>query len=351
MSQKANYFKIGLFFTLSIVLIVTAIIVWGAELLTKDKIYIETYFNRPVTGLNVGSSLEIMGVKIGQVEDVGFVSAVYDISSDPTIVSRCECYVRVLCSLSAKGAKERAGDITAEQMAARVSNLMQKGLRLRLGSNILTEQAHLEGVFVDPNQFPVLDITWTPKHMYIASVPDELSILKNSATQIMGKLDKIEFQKIMDNLNQLLVTAMGTLKDANVPGVTDEMKGLFTELRGTNHRVKELVQEANVPGLTDEMQRLFVELRETNRQILRLLTPPSLNPRAQSVNLPQIMLRLDRILERFDRETSNKKVDIDKFVRNMRVISDDLRELTAMLKKNPSELIFSQPPPKSEMIK
>ncbi len=106
MSEKANYFKIGLFFIISVILIVTAVIIWGAGLFTKDKIYFETYFNSPVTGLNAGSWVELMGVKIGEVEEVGFASVVYDVSTDSTKVSEYERYVRVLCSISSKENKE-----------------------------------------------------------------------------------------------------------------------------------------------------------------------------------------------------------------------------------------------------
>ena len=70
MSEKANYFKIGLFFIISAILIVTAVVVWGAGLFAKNKVYFETYFNSSVTGLDVGSSVELMGVKIGRVENI-----------------------------------------------------------------------------------------------------------------------------------------------------------------------------------------------------------------------------------------------------------------------------------------
>jgi paraquat-inducible protein B len=290
-----------------------------------------------------------MGVKIGQVSSIEFVSAVYDIPTDPEKVSRYERYVRILCSISAEESKERAGDTTEEQREARVRNLMQQGLRLRLASNILTGQGYLEGVFVDPNRFPILSFTWEPKHIYVASAPGEFSTMKDSLDKILEKLEEIEFQKIVDNINQLLVVARETVEDANVPGVTGEMKGFFAELRGTNQRIRQLVKDANVPGVTGEMKGFFAELRGTNQRIRGLLTSP--DPNTESVNLQQIMVRLDSILERIDRETSNKMVDIDRFIRNMRAISDDVKELTAMLKKDPAEIIFSQPPAKSEIVK
>ncbi len=320
MSEKANYFKIGLFFIVSVTLIVTAVIIWGAGLFTKDKIYYETYFNRPVTGLNVGSSVLLMGVKIGQVEEVDFISAVYDVSTDQESVTGYKPYVvRVLCSISAEGAKERTGDITNEQREARIRNMMKQGLRVRLASNILTGQAYLEGVFVDPNRFPILPITWKPRHMYVASAPGELSTMKDSVDRILVKLEEIDVKVIVDNINQLLVEVKQVAKDANVPGVTGEMKALFAELRGTNQSLQ------------------------------GLLTNP--DPNAESGNLAQIMARLDTTLEKIDRRITINSPDIDKTFRNLRAISDDIKELTTILKEHPSELIFSQPPTKSEILK
>jgi phospholipid/cholesterol/gamma-HCH transport system substrate-binding protein/paraquat-inducible protein B len=320
MSEKANYFKIGLFFVISVILIAAAVIIWGAGLFTKDKIYYETYFNRPVTGLEAGSPVLLMGVKIGQVEEVEFVSSVYDMSTDQESVSGYERYVvRVLCSISAEGSKKRTGDTTNEQREARIRNLMKQGLRVRLASNILTGQAYLEGVFVDPNRFPILAITWEPKHIYVASAPGELSTMKDSVDRILLKLEEIDVQAIISNVNQLLVEVKQLVEDANVSGVTDEMKGLFAELRGTNQGIK------------------------------RLLTNP--DPNTESTNLAQIMARLDNTLEELNTKIRTQGPELDKFLRNLRAISDDIKELTAILKKHPSEIIFSQPPRKSEMIK
>jgi phospholipid/cholesterol/gamma-HCH transport system substrate-binding protein/paraquat-inducible protein B len=296
MSEKANYFKIGLFFVISVILIVAAVIVWGAGLFTKDKIYFETYFDSPVTGLNVGSSVELRGVKIGQVESIGFASAVYDISTDPATVSRYERYVRVLCSISAEESKERVGDITDEQREARTRNLIYQGLRLRLASNILTGQAYLEGTFVDPNRFPVLGITWTPQYMYIPSAPGQFSTMKDSVDKILAKLEGVD-----------------------------------------------------VSGLTKEIQGFFSEIRETNQEIKRLLTNP--DPNAETANLAEVLTRLDNTLGSVNREIRTQSPEVDRFLRNLSAISDDIKEITATLKKHPSGLIFTVPPSKSEIIK
>ena len=289
MSAKANYFKIGLFFIISSTLGVVAVVIWGAELFTKDKIYFETYFDSAVTGLTPGATVELMGVKIGKVERIEFASAVYPISTDPTIVSEYERYVRVLCSMSAEKSIERVGEITNEQREARVKNLIQQGLRLQLASNILTGQAYLKGTFLDMERFPILDIKWEPEHTYVPSAPGSFSTMKHSVDKILVRLEEIDIKAIANNVNKILV----------------EIKQLLT----------------------------------------------SSDPTAESVNLPQMMARLDSILERIDRQTANKNDDIERIILNIKAITDDLKELTTMLKEYPSEIIFSQPPAKSELIK
>lgn len=303
MGTKPNYFKIGLFIIISSVLIVTAVVIWGAGIFTKNKIYFETYFDSSVSGLDPGAPVELSGVKIGQVESIEFVSDVYDIATaDPTKMSKHELYIRVLCSMEDEGSKDKAQqqalqyDITEEQAEAYVRDMIDHGLRFRLVSNILTGQAFLEGVFLDPKRFPILDITWQPQYMYVPSAPGGISTMKDSVDNILVKLEGVDIR-----------------------------------------------------GLTEEIKGLFGELRQTNQQIQALLTNP--DPNAKNANLAQVMARLDDTLEQLNSKVRTQGPQIDKFLRNLRAISDDVKELTAMLKEHPSEIIFSQPPRKSETIK
>ena len=289
MSAKPNYFKIGVFIIASVVLIVTAVIIWGAELFTKEKIYFETYFDSDVTGLAIGSPVLARGVKIGQVEHIAFAASVYDEAFDKTKVSKYASYVRVLCSIPKEESEERTGGLTDEQRVTRTKSLIEQGMRLRLASNILTGQSYLEGTFLDPNRFPTLDIPWVPTYMYIPSAPGEFSTMKDSVDKILVKLEEIDVQKIADNANQLLI-----------------------------------------------------ELRQ-------LVKNP--DPNKVNTNLPQVLARLDSILARTDKEFAEKSPDIEIFIGNMKVISENVKELTEILKEHPSEIIFSQPPAKSEMIK
>ena len=74
MSAEARYLRVGLFVFLGIALVVGGVLILGGSNLFKDEIQLETYFEEPVTGLEVGSPLRLRGVKLGEVTSIDFVS-------------------------------------------------------------------------------------------------------------------------------------------------------------------------------------------------------------------------------------------------------------------------------------
>ena len=311
MTAKPNYFKIGLFILIAIILIVATLIIWGAGLFTKDKTYFETYFDSDVTGLVQGSSVQLRGVKIGQVESVDFVDDIYDTPGGPAAFSKYARYVRILCSMTREETPEEKKR-TEAQRAERMKNMIQQGLRLRLSTNILTGQAFLEGTFLDPERFPVLEIAWEPEETYIPSAPGAFSTMKDSVDRILAKLEEIDVQGLVKNLDKLLISIRTAVDDANVPDLTSEIDGFFADAR-------------------------------------ELLSQPEVD--TKRANLAQVLSKLENMLDRIDKKVATKSPQVDKILRNLREITDDLKELTENIKQHPSELIFSLPPAKSEMIK
>lgn len=289
MGTKPNYFKVGLFVVVAMALVVIVTVVWGAGLFNQDKIYFETYFDTNVTGLDIGAPVELRGVMIGKVERIEFAGSVYDTKKVSGGAAEDAYYVRVLCSMDRGTAQNGVGDVTGEQRDIYTENLIERGLRLRLASNILTGQAFLDGTFVDPERFEPLEFSWEPHYTYIPSAPGEFSTMKDSVDRILFKLEEIDVEAITGNINNLLMELRQILKKTDASGET--------------------------------------------------------------VSLAQILQRLDNILEKVDRKVADKSTDIDRIMKNLREVSDDLKELTTRLKDRPSELLFTKPPTKTEMTK
>ena len=81
MSQKANYFKLGIFIIAAAAILVAIILALGAGNIFKQTVTIETYFDESVQGLDVGSPVMVRGVQIGRVKEIGLVSRYYDLGA------------------------------------------------------------------------------------------------------------------------------------------------------------------------------------------------------------------------------------------------------------------------------
>ena len=149
MTQKTNYFKLGLFVILAFALTAAMLIAFGAGQFLKTETLAETYFNESVQGLNVGSEVKYKGVKIGAVKSITTPTKVYDVASN---------YVLVTFSLSEDCYVGQTGKNPRERMKKAVDD----GLSIFLSFNGLTGSAYLETDYKDKEP-DALEIPWTPK--------------------------------------------------------------------------------------------------------------------------------------------------------------------------------------------
>jgi hypothetical protein len=154
MTAKPNYFKIGIFVIVGVFLVIGGIIFFSSGILGQKKIYVETYFRGSVSGLSVGAQLQDRGVRIGQVESIGFASREYIKSADRATFLKFAPYVRVVCSIDAQNMRTPG---STEDIMSDLARGVKAGYRLRLATNFLTGQAMVEGTFLDPNVYPPLE--------------------------------------------------------------------------------------------------------------------------------------------------------------------------------------------------
>jgi len=361
MSTKPNYFKIGVFIIVAFILVLIAIVVFGAGLFTGEDVYFETYFDGSVSGLNIGAPMENRGVRMGRVEKITFARDEYEIPMDSEENIKYGNYVVVLLSVE----KENLIEMSADERREAVRRLTGLGLRIRLATNLLTGQAYLQGTYIDPNKYPALEVPWEPKHFYISSAPGEFTTMKQSVDNILGMLEKIDTKRIGDLIEELLFSADKAVDDANIPGISSGIQKLVAN---ADQAVKEMntaaiseakklvananraIDDVNVSAISNELQNLLAEARLTNQNLQELLKKPE-ETSSQIANVAVMVANLNKALLRIDRLLSNQTPQIEQTLNNLREVSEDLKDLTSELKQHPSQLIFSEPPPQSEVSK
>src|ERR1700678_803255 len=86
MSNPTNNFKLGLFTLFGVAILVAGILAFGARGYFQPTSAFETYIEGDVTGLDVGSAVELRGVHVGKVAHIDFSWTKYEVTEPSYIV-------------------------------------------------------------------------------------------------------------------------------------------------------------------------------------------------------------------------------------------------------------------------
>ncbi|MEO8752533.1 MAG: MlaD family protein [Casimicrobiaceae bacterium] len=350
MSQRANYFKLGLFVIGSLVAGILVLAIIGTGRWFERKVIIETYFKESVQGLDIGSKLKYRGVTIGEVTRISFTYVKYQL--DVPITQR-DRYVMVEAQLQPRlvGGRAAAGDMNSAENAQME---VEKGLRLRLAPQGITGTSYLEMDYVEPPP-PVLTINWTPDNVYIPSAPSTVTAIVNAAQDILERIHKLDVEAMVDNVNKLLVTTNDRVAAIDTKALSQKAERTLSKLDST-------LDSLQAKKLGDEATALLAELRQSNAELKKTLANPSLQkiPDEASAALVKVkelvsdpklaksVADLERIMGRFDRLFGSTDTDLATTFENLRQITDNLRDLTEETKRYPASVIFGSPPPPLE---
>ncbi len=325
MSAKANYFKIGVFVISAAIIAIIAIIALGVGSFFKKKIFVETYIDGSVQGLEVGSPLKFRGVKIGNVDKIGFVGDHYDMEEvDKEHLSYAN-YVYVRASFEPH---EREMD-NEDTMNKHLDDMIEKGLRVRLAAQGITGVAFLSADFLDPETYPLMKITWTPKTHYVPSAPSMFTRIAVAVQSIIDKVEDIDIKGITNSFEATLKDVSNKLADLNTKKLNKELEELLATLN-------------------KEAGPLLSETSETIGSVKELVEDAK-KPLTQSIGeLPEMVAQLKQILRKFKNIVYRDEENITMSTENVREITGNLRDLSESARKYSSHLIFGDPPPRSQ---
>ncbi len=306
MSQKANYFKIGLFVILACLIFAAAIIIFGGGKFLEEKYTVETYFDQSVQGLDVGAALKFQGVQIGNVSYMGFVFNEYDTDYEYVLV-RADIYPS---KVHGKRGQRYQDDF---ERKSGIEKMIQNGLRLQLASQGVTGIAFLNAVYFEPDRYPPLPHDWTPEYTYIPSAPGTITMITQTIEKLTATIESINFKEISDDVEELVNT------------------------------LNKAVQQAEIGELSKNLRELIVSLDKTTTELDNILK--SKETKATIKNVSEITNELKYTLRRADRLLSSREHNFKITLQNVERITEDVREFMETVKKYPSWVLFGNPPP------
>jgi len=318
MDEGKRYYRLGLFVVVSILALAVLLFVLGGRKLFQPTYTFETYFAESVAGLEIGSPLRYRGVPLGEVSEILDSAAAYE-RDVPLAKRRNYIVVRGKVTLSA---------LEAIQVRRDAPELVKLGLRAQTQLAGITGQQYLALDFLDPAKYPPLEFGWTPKYEYVPSAPSRTGEIIAKAQVFVASLSEVDIKNLGENLNRLLVNLNGKVGELPLAQLSADADNVLRKLNATLERVDPLL--ANLKQSVDNLGVITGSLRRV----------------ADRGDLDRTITQIDESIERLNGLLGDNQYDVRIIVQDLRVTADNLRELSATVKRYPAGALISGPPEK-----
>lgn len=329
MNKKISPALIGAFVLGAVALIVIAILVFGSGRLFRHTKDFVLYFDNSVNGLRVGAPVKVKGVEIGSVKDIRLqLEKGAQVNKIPVIIEIDQE------KLSSRGAPV----VVADREALR-RLIVDRGLRGQLEMESLVTGL----LYVSLDFFPDSPINLVQKenadnrYPEIPTVPTAFEQAKDAVTQIVNKIEEIDFKGLIASLDQ---TVDGIRHTVNSP----DLEATIHSLRQTMPKLDEaVVNVGKLAGTMNEnVKSLATDLQQTSGDT-RLALKQAGDALKQT---EQTMKRAEAAvanIESLSDADSAVNYELVKSLKEVSAAARSLRSLTGYLERNPRALIFGKP--------
>ena len=318
MEEGKRHYRLGVFVTVSIIALAVLLFALGGRKLFEPTYTFETYFAESVAGLEIGAPLRYRGVPLGEVSEILDSAAAYE-RDVPLDKRRNYIVVRAKVTLSA---------VEAIQVRRDAPELVKLGLRAQTQFAGITGQQYLALDYLSPVKYPPLKFGWTPQYYYVPSAPNRAGEIIAKAQVFMASLSEVDTKALGEHLDKLLVNLNAKVSELPVARLTADADDVLRNANAVIVRAEPLVAD-----LRQSVENLAVVTR-------------TLRGVADRGELDRAIKQIDEALERLNGLMSDNQYDVRVIVRDLRVTADNLREVSATIKRYPAGALISGPPEK-----
>lgn len=231
--NQAKFAKIGMTVMLGVIGIIGTLIWLGGIGIGREEMLIETYSDKPVSGLSIGSAVNFRGVKVGEVRDISFVSSKYP---EDSLSEEDMQKIYILMAINDKHLHSSAE--TPEEV---IEYLIRKGMRATVTASGVTGLSRIELNFP---QFPSSPqpISWTPDHPCVPPEPSVLDSFSDSLTLVLNRVKKMDFTTVWTNLTTIAgsIDSLASTANEMVQSQRGRIEDILSNLEEASRDLKEL---------------------------------------------------------------------------------------------------------------
>jgi phospholipid/cholesterol/gamma-HCH transport system substrate-binding protein len=295
---------LGLFVTVGVILGVVAIIWVGASKYFEKGDRFVTYFNESVQGLQQDSAVKYRGVDVGRVEAIR-------VAPDNRLIE-------VVMKIRLRDEVEKNN--VASLRTAGITGIVFVELDRRNPE--------------EPDLSPRID--FASEYPIIPSRPSQLRQIFSGIDEILEKIKQVDLEGLSKSITHSAKAAEDLLAGPRTQKVLANLESISVNLDQTMARVEKITAEGNLEGIVGETRAALVEARS-----LIAVTRDEL----KALRLAETAEKTNRIVDTLSRTSRTTARDLQVMSDNMKRSSETLERLVERLESNPSDLLFSKPPP------
>jgi paraquat-inducible protein B len=327
MNQRTLFLRVGALLAFSAALLIGLVLLLTGDHWHRGHAY-ETYFRESVQGLDVGAPVKYRGVTLGHVTSIGLVSAVYGATADEQVMDPTYRLIVVRFQVDPR----RIGKLPDTETAVKT------GLRAKLANQGLTGVMFLELDFLPPDKYPVQAVPWTPLDDYIPSVPSTFAQVQDMVTDVLGRLDRIDYAGLIKNLDGLV----SDLRHEMASG--GDVHAALEQARQTIADAQSRIDSADLPALS-------AQLRRTGDAVSQLAQGGPTRDlvaqtRAAVARLPRLIDSLTQTANRAGAGVADTEAELIPILQDIRTAVANLRDITEAIRRDPGSVLLQGPPPK-----
>jgi phospholipid/cholesterol/gamma-HCH transport system substrate-binding protein/paraquat-inducible protein B len=323
MENGRRLHRLGLFMVVGLTILLAVLFLLGGRQLFQPTYVFETYFDESVAGLDIGAPVRFRGVPLGVVSQILTSSIDYE-SSVP--LSRRRNYIVVRAKIIGSAVRE-------EQLVKEAAEMVKLGLRTQTQLAGITGSQYLALDYLDPAHNPPLPFEWKPKYEYVPSAPSLAGQIVENAQAFLANLNKADVARLSQNLDKLLVTMNERLDKVQVEQLSADAHTLLTNLNTTVTHVNRLVGKPGIANSVDNLEAMTANLRKYS----------------ESGDIKLTLQRISELAERLNGLIGDNQYDTRLIVQDLRVTVDNLRAMSASLKRYPAGALLGGPPEKVKL--
>ncbi len=323
-----QYFKIGVFVILSTLCAIVSILFFGAAKYLEPSLYIESYFDESIQGLDVGSPVKYSGITIGHVSKIAMLSSIYT----PEEIKNKEMYDRnVYVEMAINPNKVKRFDGRSAEND--LESLVGSGLRVRLAAQGFTGTSYLEIAFIN-GQSATPAITWTPHNLYLPSAPSTYTRFTDAISDILSSLGKVDYNTVFKHMDALAVSSKKALDETNFPALSKKMQTALDNFQETAISFNDMANQLNSAVRETQVKDTFQNLHTISE-----------NLKGVTLEAEHTLTQLSSTLQNTNEILTNYRSHIGVILDNTESITENFKIFSETIKESPSQMLWSTTPP------